>query len=229
MNVRELQHLAAAMAHEVRNPLNSMAIHVELMEGRLRKLSSDLGPDSDAALRSVGVLQNEISRIDKILEEYLEHAGAIESARRTVAAEQILAAAIARVSEEATARRVSFGTHLAGESMGWSVDPDAFSDALAALLANAIQASKEGGQVDIEARTDEDHAEVRVRDHGEGIAREDFPRLFHIGFSRRGRAGLGLTIAKQIVKGHGGSIAAESAGPGRGASFRLRWPLESET
>lgn len=229
MNVRELQHLAAAMAHEVRNPLNSMAIHVELMEGRLRKLSSDMGPDTDAALRSVGVLQHEISRIDKILEEYLEHAGAIESARRPVAAEQILAAAIAQVREETDRRNVSFDIRFGSESTAWSVDPDAFSDALAALLANAVQASPEGGRVEIEARTDEDHAEVQVRDYGEGIAREDFPGLFQIGFSRRGRAGLGLTIAKQIVKGHGGSIVAESAGPGRGATFRLRWPLEPDT
>jgi two-component system, sporulation sensor kinase E len=229
MNVRELQHLAAAMAHEVRNPLNSMAIHVELMEGRLRKLASEMGSETEAALRSVGVLQNEISRIDKILEEYLEHAGAIESARRLVSSEQVISAAVDRVKEEALGRRVSFDVRFTGGPTTWSVDPDAFDDALVALLANAIQASKEGGRVEIEARTDEEHADVQVRDFGEGIAREDLPRLFQIGYSRRRRAGLGLTIAKQIVKGHGGSISVESAGPTRGATFRLRWPLESET
>src|SRR6185503_464823 len=70
MTVKELQHLAAAMAHEVRNPLNSMAIHVELLEGRMRKEGAGA-----EILKSLTVLAAEIDRVDKILEQYLGYAG----------------------------------------------------------------------------------------------------------------------------------------------------------
>ena len=76
MTVKELQHLAAAMAHEVRNPLNSMAIHVELLEGRVKKE----GTAAAEMLKSLDVLSSEIDRIDGILEQYLGYAGPNEAA-----------------------------------------------------------------------------------------------------------------------------------------------------
>ena len=86
MTVKELQHLAAAMAHEVRNPLNSMAIHVELLEGRMRKEGAGA-----EVLKSLTVLASEIDRVDKILEQYLGYAGPTEAARSPVAAKALLA------------------------------------------------------------------------------------------------------------------------------------------
>ena len=102
MTVTELQHLAAAMAHEVRNPLNSMAIHVELLEGRLRK--DGAGPE---ALKSLTVLAQEIDRVDKILEQYLGYAGPTEAARAPVAARALLSSVIERVRAEAKKRGVT--------------------------------------------------------------------------------------------------------------------------
>src|ERR1700756_2804698 len=81
MTVKELQHLAAAMAHEVRNPLNSMAIHVELLEGRMRKEGAGA-----EILKSLTVLASEIDRVDRILEQYLGYAGPTEAARAPVPA-----------------------------------------------------------------------------------------------------------------------------------------------
>lgn len=226
MNVRELQHLAAAMAHEVRNPLNSMAIHVELLEGRLKKDGGLTPADREAALRSMAVLQGEIERVDRILEEYLRFSGPEEAARHPVEAQALVGGAIARARPAAEARGV--GLELKGGPLGsWAVDAEALGEALDAIVKNAVEASAQGGVVEVSARTLDEQAEVVVRDRGEGIGREDLPRVFHIGFSRRGRAGIGLTVAKQIVKGHGGSLIAESEGAGRGASFTLRVPLET--
>lgn len=224
MNVRELQHLAAAMAHEVRNPLNSMAIHIELLEGRLKR-EGGTPADREAALRSTAVVQGEIERIDRILEEYLRFSGPEEAARQPVDAAALIAEAVARARPNAEVKEVEIV--VVGERLGrWAVDAEALGEAIDALLRNAVEASPRGAKVELIARTLDEQAEVVVLDRGEGILASDLPQVFHIGFSRRGRAGIGLTVAKQIVKGHGGSLTAKSEGAGRGALFTLRVPLE---
>jgi signal transduction histidine kinase len=228
MNVKQLQHLAAAMAHEVRNPLNSMAIHVELLEGRLRRETAE-GKDREKSLKSVTTLAGEIERVDRILEEYLQFAGPEDAARRPVDAAELIGEAIARARPVAEAKGVSIEVKLARDLPRWTVDADGLGEAIDALLLNALEASPRGASVMVEASADDDQAEVIVRDQGDGIAAEDLPRVFQLGFSRRGRAGIGLTVAKQIVKGHGGSIVAESKGAGQGALLRLRVPLEAES
>jgi signal transduction histidine kinase len=227
MKTRDLQHLAAAMAHEIRNPLNSMAIHIELLDGKLRK---DLLPEKDreAARRSIEVLQSEIERVDRILEEFLSYAGPSEAMRAPVDAGQLIGDALARARPLAEARGVGLEVRTRGELGQWAVDAPALSEAIDAILANAIEASDDGQLVEISARTHDDEAEVTVVDHGEGIPNEALKRIFHIGYSTRGRAGLGLAVAKQIVKGHGGSLTCSSDGAGHGASFTLRMPLEAE-
>jgi signal transduction histidine kinase len=227
MNVRDLQHLAAAMAHEVRNPLNSMAIHIELLEGKLRKETLS-AQDKEATHRSLTVLQQEIERVDRILEEYLEHAGPAEAARAPVDGAQLVADAVARIRPEAAQRGVGLEVRAGGELGDWAVDAEALGEAIDAILRNAVQASPQGQVVEIAARTFDEQAEVVVTDHGQGMTSEDLKQVFRLGYSGRGRAGIGLTVAKQIVKGHGGSILCQSPGAGQGASFVLRMPLEAD-
>ncbi|HZS40463.1 MAG TPA: ATP-binding protein [Polyangia bacterium] len=226
---RQLQHLAAAMAHEVRNPLNSMAIHVELLEGRLKREGELAAADRDAALRSATVMANEIERVDRILDEYLQYAGPEEAARRPVDASQLVADAVKRAHPHAERRGVGLEIKAAASLGQWAVDAEGLGDALDAVLDNAVEASPRGAVVDVSASSDQDQAQIVVADRGDGIAAEDLPRVFHIGFSKRGRSGIGLTVAKQIVKGHGGSILAESRGAGQGATFTIRLPLELES
>lgn len=221
MTVKELQHLAAAMAHEVRNPLNSMAIHVELLDGRLRKEGA-----RPEVLKSLAVLSQEIDRIDKILEQYLGYAGPLEAARAPVESRALLAGVLERVHAAADARGVRL--ELRGDSAGkWSVDADALLEALAAVAENAVASSPSGAEVTITARTDAEaeQAEVVITDGAEPIAAGEVAHVFHIG-SPRARGGVGLTVAKQIVKGHGGSISVRPAE--RGNTFTIRLPLEAE-
>ncbi len=223
MTVKELQHLAAAMAHEVRNPLNSMAIHVELLEGRMRKEGAGA-----EILKSLTVLAAEIDRVDKILEQYLQYAGPTEAARAPVAAKALLGSVIERVRGEAQRRGVSVELR-DGESAEakWAVDADALIEALVAVTENAVASSGKGTVVAIAARTDEDteQAEVTITDGAAPIAAGDVGKVFHMG-SPRSQGGVGLTVAKQIVKGHGGSITVKPQ-PG-GNLFTIRLPLEFE-
>ncbi|HEY1587462.1 MAG TPA: histidine kinase dimerization/phospho-acceptor domain-containing protein, partial [Polyangia bacterium] len=202
MTVKELQHLAAAMAHEVRNPLNSMAIHVELLEGRMRKEGA--GAD---VMKSLSVLASEIDRVDKILEQYLGYAGPTESARVPVQARVLLGTVVERVRAEAAQRGV--GVELkdgGGGDARWAVDGDALTEAIVAVVENAVAASAKGSVVSIAAHTDEasEQAEVIIVDGAAPIPAGETAKAFHIG-SPRSRGTVGLTVAKQIVKGHGGS------------------------
>lgn len=222
MTVKELQHLAAAMAHEVRNPLNSMAIHVELLEGRLRKEGA-----RPELLKSLTVLSQEIDRVDKILEQYLTYAGPTEAARAPVEPKALLRGVLERLRAGAAERGVSL--ELRGDSAGdkWSVDGDALAEALFAVGENAVAASPKGATVTIGARTDEetDQAEVTITDAAEPIGEGELAKVFHIG-SRRAQGGVGLTVAKQIVKGHGGSISVRPQQAGN--LFTIRLPLEGD-
>jgi signal transduction histidine kinase len=223
MTVKELQHLAAAMAHEVRNPLNSMAIHVELLEGRMRKEGA--GPD---VLKSLTVLASEIDRVDKILEQYLAYAGPTEAARAPVAARALLASVLERVRGEAQRRGVTVELRDGQTNEAkWAVDADALTEALVAVAENAVAASNKGAVVAISARTDEDteQAEVTITDGAAPISTAEAGKVFHMG-SPRSKGGVGLTVAKQIVKGHGGSITVKPQESGN--LFTIRLPLEFE-
>jgi signal transduction histidine kinase len=224
MTVKELQHLAAAMAHEVRNPLNSMAIHVELLDGRMRKEGAGA-----EILKSLTVLAAEIDRVDKILEQYLDYAGPTESARAPVPARALLASVVERVRGEAERRGVKVQL-VDGATSGdekWAVDADALTEALVAVTQNAVASSAKGTVVAIGARTDEDteQAEVTITDAAEPIGAGEVGKVFHMG-SPRSHGGVGLTVAKQIVKGHGGSITVKPQSSGN--LFTIRLPLEVE-
>ncbi|HEY2746639.1 MAG TPA: HAMP domain-containing sensor histidine kinase [Polyangia bacterium] len=219
--MKELQHLAAAMAHEVRNPLNSMAIHVELLEGRMKKEGAGA-----EVMKSLSVLASEIDRVDKILEQYLGYAGPTESARTPVQAKTLLAAVVERVRPEAEKRGVTIELQDGGGGDArWAVDGDALTEAIVAVVENAVVSSVKGSVVTIAARTDaaSEQAEVTIVDGAPPIAAAETAKAFHIG-SPRSRGAVGLTVAKQIVKGHGGSITIKPQASGN--LFTIRLPLE---
>jgi diguanylate cyclase len=114
-----------------------------------------------------------------------------------------------------------------------SADASRLQQVLWNVLTNAVKFTGSGGRVDVVLCRDGDHVSVLVRDSGRGIPAEFLPFVFEpfrqgdAGFDRAfGGLGLGLAIAKQLVELHGGTIAVESAGSGRGAAFTIRLPLK---
>ena len=140
MNFRQLQHLAAAMAHEVRNPLNSMAIHVELLEGRLKKEPRETAERAQI-LKSVSTLQGEIERIDRILDEYLSFAGPEETPRRLVDPAQVVSASVERARALADSRAVQVEIKLPRPRTSEIVSSEAFGRAINSNSARAKAAS----------------------------------------------------------------------------------------
>jgi len=220
-------HLAAALAHEVRNPLNSMAIQVELLESRCQRSPSIEPALKDAASRSLGVLRKEIARVDGLLDGYLRNVLAPEPPREEVAVAELLAAAIDRAAA-GQKRGLRIDVEGPPPRGRWRLDRPAVDLALDELLANAIEASPRAGAIRLRAFEDDDGSGViEIVDAGDGIAPEVLPDVFRLGFTtRRGHRGLGLTIAKQAIKGLGGSLLLRSDGKGKGAVARLELPLD---
>jgi signal transduction histidine kinase len=227
-SVTDLRQLSAAAAHEIRNPLNTMAIHCELLESRIGKARLGVDKEREAILRSIEVLTGEVQRIDKILDQFLTHAGPPEVDREPLDADAWLDEVVARSRAEAANKGVTVS--LSHVALGrWNVDGVTLARAVQAVMENAILASSAGGQVEVEASSNGERALIRIIDHGEGIAPDLLPNVYHLGYStRRGHAGLGLAIAKQVVKAqHGGDISIQSS-PGQGTSVTMDVPLEDE-
>jgi two-component system, OmpR family, sensor histidine kinase BaeS len=146
-----------------------------------------------------------------------------------VPARALLASVVERVRGEAERRGVKVQL-VDGATSGdekWAVDADALTEALVAVTQNAVASSAKGTVVAIGARTDEDteQAEVTITDAAEPIGAGEVGKVFHMG-SPRSHGGVGLTVAKQIVKGHGGSITVKPQSSGN--LFTIRLPLEVE-
>jgi two-component system, sporulation sensor kinase E len=220
-----LAHLAAALAHEVRNPLNSIAIHADLLASRLRKSGiTDTAPLD----RSIGSLGREVERIDRILSTYLDCVGPRESERQVMVVGEVVRAALERARPQAKAREVRLHSRITPAEARWTFDKVGLGRVLDLLIDNALDASSPGGTVTVRATDRGERGVVEVIDEGEGISDEALPQLFLLGYTtRKGHSGVGLTVVKQIVRGHGGSVTTQSGGAGKGATFRIELPITS--
>jgi signal transduction histidine kinase len=160
--------------------------------------------------------------------------GKLEINRAQVDLEAVVRGAVETAAERARARGVTF--EVTTEPAPVSGDAARLEQVVGNLLSNAIQFSPEGGEVDVEVARAGHDAVIRVRDYGAGIDPEFLPHVFEQfrqadgGLSRQhGGLGLGLTIVRQLVELHGGRVEAESSGPGRGATFTVRLPIQVDS
>jgi two-component system sensor histidine kinase BaeS len=215
------QALLADVTHELRTPLAVIAGNVEAMRDGVH-------PRDDAHL---GAVLAETAVMDRLLDDLrtlsLADAGALPIHREPLdvrpVLEQVALAHAVPAAERAVALAVTPGPGLPAE-----LDPVRLREIVAILVVNALRHTPAGGSVTLAARAiaGSDDLEITVTDTGEGIDAADLERIF-TRFVRRsdaGGSGLGLTIARGLVTAHGGTIVAESAGPGRGATFRVRLP-----
>ncbi len=218
-----LGNLAAGVAHEIRNPLNALAMGLQRLLREWR-----LAPDEDHAefARYGGVLQGEVNRLNEIVERFLQLARPARLTLGTCPVEQHLAELLTFVREEATAKGITIETALALDGATARLDCRQVHRALLNIVVNAFQAMPTGGTLRLTARADDGHLEVAIQDTGQGIAPEHLDRIFEPYFTtKEGGTGLGLALTQRIVEAHGGSITVESR-PGAGSTFRVRLPLK---
>jgi len=214
--------LASVVAHEVRTPLNALAIACQRV-GRL--LRSEPEPDVVKAREIVEAQAFEIRRIDGFIEEYLRLVRLPKPSRKAQDLNAIVADVLRFMEVEEQRRRVRFLRELEADLPAAEVDADQVRQVLLNLLVNAIQAMPEGGTITVRTQRDGEDVVVLVADDGPGVAAEHLPKLFEPFFTTKEKGtGLGLSICARLVREHGGTLTCESE-PGKGATFRIRLPL----
>jgi len=197
--------MAAGLAHEVRNPLNSAALQLQVLRRRLAR------PDSTpASIDSVTVLvEDEIRRLERLVSDFLSFARPRPLELQATALGELCRAVVALVTPEAEASHVEVELDVATELPPIAVDPERLRQVLQNLVRNAVEAMPDGGRLTLRARHAGDHVELDVADTGQGFG--DEAPVFDAFFTTKPKGtGLGLSIVHRIVTDHGGTIRVRS-------------------
>lgn len=220
-----LTMLAAGVAHELGNPLNSLHIHLQLMDRKLRRLPLEARKD---LVKSLEVAREEIQRLDTIIQQFL---GAIRPARLHTALENInilVQESVAFLEPEIADRRIIIEQELRSDLPLVEVDRAQIKQAFFNVIKNAFQAMKSGGILRITTDMTADFVEVIFADTGGGIPADSMSKIFEPYFTTKASgSGLGLLIVRRIVREHGGEIDLVSD-EGKGLTFTIRLPIHTK-
>jgi PAS domain S-box-containing protein len=225
---RSKDEFIALISHELRSPLNAILGWAHTLRMGLH--------DEQIYNRGLEVIERNARMQSQLIEDLMDTARAISGKLKLEVRPMDLAETIEKAGEvvlsAAEAKGVSIENHLdrnAGQITG---DPDRLQQVVWNLLTNAVKFTNEGGRVEIRLERVDSFVQITVRDTGQGIKPEFLPHVFDryrqaepSGARRKGGLGLGLTLVRQLVEMHGGSVAAESEGEGKGATFTVILPV----
>jgi signal transduction histidine kinase len=217
-----LGELAAGVAHEIRNPLNAIGMAAQ----RLQREYGEAAGEKDSFEKLTGVIRDETRRLNGIIEGFLGLSRRRLSLRRGSAA-RLLGNVIELIRDEASGRSLFIEQQREGPDTFVYMDEDKMKQALLNIARNAMDAADRGGSVRFSLeKSGRDHLSITVHDTGPGISPEDLRQIFNPHFSTKEKGlGLGLPIAYEIVRAHGGDIRVRSR-PGEGTAFEIVLPLE---
>ena len=216
-----LTMLAAGVAHEIGNPLNSLDIHLQLMQRNLRKLPDKSRADLE---KSVSIARGEVARLDHIITQFLRAIRPQPLALQPTGLNAVVEDSLAFLSAEIQDRDVLVETELDKNLPILDIDRDQIKQVFYNVSRNAFQAMKTGGILRIRTYVDESHVNISFADTGGGISSENISRIFEPYFTtKQDGNGLGLLMVRRIVRAHGGEVVIESS-PGRGLTLTIRLP-----
>lgn len=208
--ITALQTMSAGLAHEVRNPLHSAALQLELLDRRIRRVANT--PD---LLEPSAVAQKEIMRVTALLGDFLAFARPAELHAQDHDVTAIVRNVVDLERVSAAQRGAELALVAAPPQLIAKVDAPKLHQVTLNLVRNAIEAVAEGGHVTVELFADEARCHLRVQDDGPGIADEVRARIYEPFFStKEGGTGLGMSIVHSLVSLHGGSIALDTGALG---------------
>jgi PAS domain S-box-containing protein len=225
---RRKNEFLATLAHELRNPLAPIRNSLHIL--RLA------GSDSGAAERVHEMMERQVNHMIRLVDDLLEVSrisrGKIELRKEPVELAAVVRSAVETSKPLIDAARHQLAISLPAEPLVLEADPVRLAQVLANLLNNAAKYTDEGGQIWLTGRREGAQAVVSVRDNGAGIPRDMLQKVFDLftqvdrTYNRsQGGLGIGLTLVRNLVDKHGGSVEARSAGPGQGSEFVVRLPL----
>ena len=218
-----LERLLARLAHEIRNPLSSLDIHVQLLEEDLGTLAPELRAQLNSRLE---IIHGEVHRLESIVEHFVRLAGPSALDLESVELSRIINHVCELLRPEAAARQIEIIAQVQNGLPDLQADPVRLTQALVNLVINAVQAVERNGLVEVSVARADDAISVAISDNGPGISPEKLASIFEPYFTTKPEgSGLGLWIAQQIVTAHGGTLRAENRSE-RGAVFTMLLPLK---
>src|SRR2546421_3941407 len=213
--------LAAGVAHEIGNPLNSLNIHLQLIEREARKLD---GAKRTELQESVEVARAEINRLDSIISQFLRAIRPTRPQLRPENINSIVEEAVRFLALEIKDRDIVVEQELRSDLPLLELDRDQMKQAFYNVIKNSFEAMKRRGILRIRTDLDESHVIVRFTDTGGGISPDNLSRVFEPYFTTKtSGTGLGLLIVRRIVREHGGELSIESS-EGKGLTLTIRLP-----
>lgn len=212
-----ISRLTGGVAHEIKNPLNAIALHLEILRSKL-----------DSSEPELDVIANEIRRLDQVVRTFLKFSKPIELNLQPVDCGAILNEVATLVAPEAKKKHVTVRTHLPPGPLLIKADSNLMQQAILNVVINSIEAVPEHGTVDLRAERSEGECLLTLTDNGPGIPKDVQHKIFDLYFStKQNGSGIGLAVTFQMVQLHSGTIDVVSE-PGKGTSFRLRFPETHE-
>jgi signal transduction histidine kinase len=213
-----ISRLTGGVAHEIKNPLNAIALHIEILKTKLREAELDA--------RELDVIAAEIARLDRVVKTFLDFTRPVELRLAEVDLVALVREITSLVWPEAERRGIAVrleSTLSEGRIRG---DADLLKQALLNVVNNGLEAMKEGGQLLVRVDGEGDEVMISIADTGPGIAPEARDKIFNLYFTTKPKgSGIGLAMTFRIIQLHNATIDFTSE-PGQGTTFRLRFPGE---
>jgi signal transduction histidine kinase len=208
--------LTAGVGHEVKNPINAIVVHLEL-------LRSKIDPSSSAE-RHLEIIQSEIHRLDRVVQTLVDFSRPVELQLKDQDLRAIVSSVLVLASAELETRAITLVSQMPSHPIVAKVDADLFKQALLNIVLNGAQAMPHGGQLAVRLTEDARTAYLKVQDQGEGIPDDIRPFIFDLYFTtKRDGSGIGLAMTYRILQLHQGQVDVESK-IGSGTTFTLSVP-----
>jgi PAS domain S-box-containing protein len=212
--------LTAGVGHEVKNPINAIVVHLELLRNKL-------GGSDNKAMRHLEVIESEIQRLDRVVQTLVDFSRPVELQLKEQDLRRVVSAVLMLASADLETRDVHVQSDLPDHPVLAKVDADLLKQALLNVVLNGAQAMAEGGKLEVRLAEDGRMALLSIHDQGSGISPEIRDKIFDLYFTtKKDGSGIGLAMTYRIVELHNGSIEVKSD-PNIGTTFILRFPLNS--
>jgi two-component system, sporulation sensor kinase E len=213
--------LAAGVAHEIGNPLNSLHIHLQLMERSVQKLHGDAKAELQ---QSIDIARSEVNRLDSIVTQFLRAIRPSRPQLRPESLNTIIEEAVRFFAPEIQDRDITVKQELRSDLPLLQLDRDQMKQAFYNVIKNSLEAMKRHGTLHIRTDMDDTNVIVSFVDTGIGMSAGNLSRVFEAYFTTKSTGtGLGLLIVRRIVREHGGELSVES-NEGEGLTLTIRLP-----
>jgi len=210
--------LTSGVAHEVKNPINAIVVHLEVLRQKLQQVDPD-------TRRHIDVIGSEIQRLDRVVQTLVDFTKPVDLRLADLDLRRLVDEVVVLAQPDAERHGVSIVRDLPNASLPVKVDADLVKQAVLNIVLNGVQAMPGGGELTLLGRLAGDDAQLEIRDHGAGIPQEVRDKIFNLYFTtKKNGSGIGLAMAYRVMQLHNGSVEYDSV-EGQGTTFRLRFPL----